>query len=163
MHRNHFLNSLLWQFLYAVVQLTWGFFQSLIGLILYVIYYGSPHDRYYGSIRTHWPLRGGISLGLFIFIPNKRNMSTLASNYSKEKWQEYCEKVSVHEYGHTIQSLILGPLYLVTVGIISLVWSRSAYFKRKRREKRIPYSACWTEKWANQLGERLLNNPSIHH
>lgn len=161
--RNSFVHTLPGQFLYILVQLTWGLFQSFFGFILFLLFYQSRHDWYFGSIRTKWPLRGGISLGLFIFTPDEQNMSTVASNYSKQKWQEYCEQVSVHEYGHTFQSLILGPFYLFTVGIVSFIWSRSTYFRRKRKEQRIPYSACWTENWANSLGEKILNKPSIHH
>ncbi|MCC5889008.1 MAG: hypothetical protein JJU01_00475 [Alkalibacterium sp.] len=159
----HFIHSNLGQIFYICIQLTWGFFQSLLGFILLLIFYKSPHDMYYGSIRTKWPLRGGISLGLFIFTPNEQNMSSVSPIYSKERWNDYCAQVSVHEYGHTVQSLILGPLYLVTVGIVSLIWSRSGYFKQKRKENCIPYSDCWTEKWANSLGEKVLKEPSIHH
>lgn len=160
---NPLRHPLIWQLLYAFVQLTWGFFQSLLGLVVFIVYLNAPHDRYYGSIRTHWPLRGGISLGLFIFTPDERKMSSHSSSYTKKKWVDYCERVSVHEFGHTIQSLILGPLYLPTVGLISLAWARAKYFRQKRQKHNIPYSACWTERWANNLGECVLKQPAIHH
>lgn len=158
-----FFHSFFGKTLYIILQLTWGVLQSLLGFMLFIYFYQSAHDCYFGSIRTKWPLRGGLSLGLFIFTPDERNMSANSSQYSKAKWQEYCQQVSVHEYGHSIQSIILGPLYLLTIGIISFTWSQSAYFQKKRKELTIPYSACWTEKWANQLGESILKKPSIHH
>ena len=65
----------------------------------------------------------------------------------------------VHEYGHTIQSLILGPLYLIVMGIPSALWA--AFGSKKRREKQIPYGAFFTEKWANQLGEWVTGEKSI--
>jgi hypothetical protein len=47
-----------------------------------------------------------------------------------------------HEYGHSRQSLILGPLYLFTVGICSIMIP----FDGPR------YYTVWCEKWANKLG-----------
>lgn len=156
-------HPLLWQLLYIFVQVTWGFFQSLLGFVFFFIFMKSPQDWYYGCIRTRWPLRGGISLGLFIFTPDERRMSSLSSSYTKKKWRDYCAGVSVHEFGHTIQSLIMGPFYLPIVGLVSLTWARADYFRQKRRRENIPYSACWTESWANNLGERLLKQPAIRH
>lgn len=65
-----------------------------------------------------------------------------------------------HEYGHTIQSLLLGPLYLIVIGLPSLVWSRWKRFIRLRREKGIPYFWFYTERWADWLGERITKEKS---
>lgn len=63
------------------------------------------------------------------------------------------DRLIVHEYGHTIQSLILGPLYIILIGIPSFVWARHGKFTKMRAVKGISYSHYWTEKWADRLGE----------
>lgn len=109
---------------YTILQLTWGLPQTLLGLILYLKNLRRPHEKYHSCIETHWKSKGGISLGLFIFTPETQLPGS--------------GKIRVHEYGHTIQSLLLGPLYLPFIGIISYTWANLPYFKRLRKEKKIP-------------------------
>ena len=132
---------------YIILQLTWGLPQTLLGSALYLKNLDRPREKYLSCINTNWKSRGGISLGLFIFTPDAKT-----PNY---------EKIRVHEYGHTIQSLILGPLYLPFIGIISYTWANLPYFKRLRKEKRIPYTACFVEAWASRLGEWVTGEEAI--
>lgn len=74
-------------------------------------------------------MNGGISLGKYIFL--SKNLMLKLEVY----W---------HEYGHTAQSKILGPLYLPTIGLCSVL---HATFCRKNN-----YYHYWTESWANKLG-----------
>lgn len=53
-----------------------------------------------------------------------------------------------HEWGHTRQSLILGPLYLIVIGIPSILWA--AFHKKIAPNK--SYSSFFTEAWADKLG-----------
>ena len=85
-------------------------------------------------------------------------------------WKKFEEQISVaelsnrllvHEYGHTVQSLILGPLYLFVIGIPSTLWGFLG--GRKRRDEQIPYGAFFTEKWANSLGEQITGEKSIEN
>lgn len=96
--------------LYWLVQCTWGCLQTLFGFVLFCKYARCKHEFYHGAILTYhdgnW---GGVSLGAFIFINGNR----------PEVWTR---DARVHEYGHTIQSLICGPLYMFAVGIPSVVW-----------------------------------------
>jgi len=80
-------------------------------------------------------------LGLFIFAPDKE--------------EDWCRQMVVHEYGHTWQSLLLGPFYLFVVGLPSMIWSRSEKCIRLRKERNLPYSAFYTEWWADRLGEKM--------
>lgn len=77
---------------------------------------------------------GGLSLSFIIFL-NSRKKSNL--------------RIIKHEYGHTLQSLILGWLYLLIVGLPSItramIWSR-----RKLEEKK--YYCRFPENWADLLG-----------
>ena len=110
----------------------------------------NEHSFFHGSIKTKRYDIGGVSLGLFIFVSGNENEQNSA-------------KTAVHEYGHTIQSLILGPLYLPVIGVVSATWCALPYFKKLRRERNISYSACFTESWANRLGEKILKMPSIDY
>ena len=78
-------------------------------------------------------LPSSISLGDFIFI----------HPYSFEKSIK-------HELGHSKQSDILGPLYLIIIGIPSLLNNISLRLCRKVGIK-WDYYKFYTERWANRL------------
>lgn len=128
------------RFLYVLLQCTWGFIQTLIGFILFLFNLDKQHYRYKGAIVTRWNYSGSVSLGLFIFL-------------SKCDSPTFEKKLLIHEYGHTIQSLILGIFYVAIVLIPSLIWCGFPYFKKYRQIKRISYYKFYTESWANILGE----------
>lgn len=127
--------------LYLFLQLSWGSVQSLIGFFVFLFCRVSGKNAaaksktvFRGAVLTEWKYRGGLSLGLFIFTPPGK------------------DRMAVHEYGHTFQSLLLGPLYLPLVGLPSLLWAGLPVFEKRRREKRISYYSFYTEKSANYLG-----------
>ena len=72
-----------------------------------------------------------------------------------------------HERGHRVQSRILGPLYLLVVGIPSVV--RNLIFRVKQRKYPLYklvkwYYSGYPEKWADKLGhvtERKVNGVKI--
>lgn len=132
-------------FLYILVQCTWGIIQTLIGFVFFLINAKCPHTFYKGCIETRWKKhRQGMSLGLFIFVGSDPDMDDVRS----------------HEYGHTIQSLVLGPFYLI-VCVISVTWANLPYFVKKRRKKNIPYNSCFVEKNASRLGEHFTGVKAI--
>ena len=128
------------------LQCTWGIVQTLMGAVVFLKQIRCPHRLYRGCIETQWDSRGGMSLGLFIFTPNEET--------------ERAKKVRVHEYGHCIQSIVLGPLYLI-VGLISVTWANLPYFRKLRREKKIPYTSCFVESWASRWGEWVTGEDAI--
>lgn len=76
-------------------------------------------------------MHGGISLGSFAFL-------------SRIKADQ--PAVIAHEMdGHTVDSKILGPLYLIIIGLPSLLW---ALFRNQ--EKHPDYYTFWTERLANR-------------
>ena len=130
-----------------ILQCTWGICQTLIGLVVFLkLKKKYPHEVYRGSINTRWNTRSGVSLGLFIFSPK----AEIADG----------DKIRVHEYGHCMQSILLGPLYAI-VGIISTVWGRVPYFAKLRKKKNIPYTACFVEGWASKWGELASGEEAI--
>ena len=59
-----------------------------------------------------------------------------------------------HEYGHTFQSALLGPLYLLAVGLPSYIWANLPQMETKRSVRHIPYESRYPENWAEALGRR---------
>jgi hypothetical protein len=82
----------------------------------------------------------GVSLGNYIILPQMSDLN----------------KIVPHEHGHSVQSLCLGPLYLLVVGIPSAVfnnlWDR-VFHKNWADEKRQEwYYRRFPEKQADRLG-----------
>lgn len=132
----------------------WSLPQTVAGACVYLANRHCPHYRYHGAIVTIWNLRGkGMSLGPFIFTcPEKPDKPMCLAKADPQ--------LLVHEYGHAIQSLILGPLYLPFIGLPSVVWANLPVLKRARQEKRLSYYSFYPERLANWLGERALGQPS---
>ena len=121
--------------LFRLWQWTWGFPQSLVGLIIYLLNRDKPHETYRGCIVTHWDNGGSLGVGMFLFLG--------------------CDdpRVRVHEFGHSVQSLILGPLFLPIMGIPSFLWANLKPCRKLRKEKGVSYYKFYPERNANRLGE----------
>ncbi|MBI38096.1 MAG: hypothetical protein CMF59_00735 [Leptospiraceae bacterium] len=115
---------------WAIVDFTWALPQSLLGLIYSLI--SLVAGARIASVPGHccivaenplMPDYSGISLGPF-----------LLGGAGFRSW--------VHEYGHTYQSRILGPFYLIVIGVPSFL---SALLRPSR------HSELYAERWANAL------------
>lgn len=89
-----------------------------------------------GRMFYEWKSYEGMSLGHFIFMHPRYIGSKLIR----------------HEYGHCIQSSILGWLYLPIVGISSWVWYHR-FAKYRKKHPRASYYDMPIESWANRLGK----------
>ncbi|MBQ9827232.1 MAG: hypothetical protein IJM62_00965 [Lachnospiraceae bacterium] len=134
-------------------QCTWGILQTLAGFFVFLRFIRYPHKRFRGSIATQWKSDTGISLGLFIFYGS----GVRAGN----EGAIYLEKIQTHEYGHCIQSLILGPLYLLVIGIPSVCWANVDALERRRRRNNVSYYSFYPERWANALGTRVTGHETF--
>ncbi len=132
-------------FLYILCQCTWGAAQTLAGAVIYLFCPRGQKQNYHGAIVTEWKHQGSLSLGMFIFLSERMS-------------DERKDKVLVHEYGHTIQSLMLGPLYLIVIGLPSCVWAGLPVCERYRRRKPRSYYWLYPERWANHLGEKITGD-----
>lgn len=128
------------KFLFRLLQWTWGFPQSLLGLIYRLVYKNCPRTEYRGTIVTHWPKSGSMGVGMFLFLGTNGGA-------------EHKAQVLVHEFGHSVQSLILGPLFLPIMGIPSFLWANLPLCRRLRNEKGISYYKFYPERNANRLGQ----------
>ena len=95
-------------------------------------------SRYKQAIVIPCIMRGAITLGNYVFVGLN---------------SEYKETVK-HELGHTIQSKILGPLYLIVIGIPSITYCGLRRIFPSLRKKN--YYDFYTEKWANNLSEKYI-------
>ena len=83
-------------------------------------------------------MRGAVTLGDYVFVG-------LNSEY---------RKTVKHELGHTIQSKILGPLYLIVIGIPSITYCGLRRLFPSLRKKN--YYDFFSEKSANYLSEKYI-------
>ena len=139
--------------LYAICQCTWGILQTLLGFVVFLVHVQEKHDFYHGAIVTGWNRRNSASIGPFLFITKGENSDGMQK--SNPSLAELSERLLVHEYGHTIQSLILGPLYLIVIGLPSVLWCSLPCCRKRREKENISYYSFYTEKWADRLGERV--------
>lgn len=116
----------------------WQLPQNIVGLIVSQFTWLYTVIEYKDAkIRVCPDFPGGISLGYFIIVNNLP--------CSDKTWNSI-----KHEYGHSLQSLYLGPLYLLVVGLPSLLWA--AFYKYNPANPN-GYYTFYTEKWADKLGE----------
>lgn len=119
--------------------------QNLIGLIFSWLCSPVKHTFNLGKHRwtetqlnyTSWmdiggKFHSGVCLGKYIFLCEHRN--------------DYDLTVERHEYGHYRQSKILGPLYLIVIGLPSLI--HAIWWKPGKGD----YYSFFTERWADRLG-----------
>lgn len=126
----------------AALLYLWQLPQNLLGLLLLAIYGRVIPIDFRGDLwRSRLPssmihfiegFHGGISLGRYV----------LLSGYYSTAYD-----VWAHERGHSIQSMILGPLYLFVIGLPSLLWA--AWWNKDRN---VSYYWFYTERWADYLG-----------
>lgn len=113
----------------------WQLPQNLVGLILTLFYkFDSTVVHKDKIIRICHNFPGGISLGDYIFV-SKKNWNTIR-----------------HEYGHSVQSKYLGPLYLIVIGLPSIIWA-GLYGTKLFPYTKNGYYVFYSEKWADKLGE----------
>lgn len=109
----------------------WCLFQNLIGYIFYKALNSRKRilRSRYGKVNVVYLGKGyGYCLGKWIFVnPNSPDGNLL-----------------MHEYGHYLQSLILGPLYMFVIFVPSWIH----YLIDPEAED---YHSFYTESWANRL------------
>ena len=145
-------------FLYIFIQCTWGGIQTYLGFINFLFHLKDKHFMYHGSIVTITDTPSSVSLGLFVFTTSNPLKDKRIENKIPD--EEIYNRLLVHEYGHTIQSLLLGPLYLIVMGIPSTLWGFLPYFQKKR-DKGVSYFSFFTERNANYFGELITKEKSM--
>lgn len=133
--------------LYRIILWTWCLPQTLLGLLVYIFVKLADKsieelDYKTGTrlIRTE-KLSGGVSLGFFVFSFHYADVG--------KNWPAAQDRMDRHEWGHTLQGFLLGPLYLLIIGLPSITW---AMFGKYRRDMSVSYYSFYTERWADKWG-----------
>lgn len=122
-----------------ILQVAWGLPQTMVGLAICLCTYRRETLRMYrSSVVVEWRKDAGLSLGMFVFVPHRAHTSLV-----------------VHEYGHCLQSLLLGPFYLPFIVLPSLLWAGIPAFERYRDHRGFSYYRFFTERWANLLAHAV--------
>ncbi len=131
---------------WLLLQWTWCLPQNLVGLCISLLCRHGKKMRFHGAFVTAWKFRGCTSMGSFIFM-DERSM--------------HYEPLLVHEFGHTVQSAVLGWLYLPVIWLPSVMWFSLPVLRKYRKHRGVSYYSFYTESWANAWGERFCGKPSM--
>lgn len=116
-----------------IVLYIWQLPQNIVGLVFMLFL--SPVKRVpantLASVYSSDKMSGGISLGKYAFLSEASSKNILSVRHEG--------------IGHALQSRYLGPLYLVVIGIPSMVWA--CIYKRTSKN----YYWFYTERWADRL------------
>lgn len=114
--------------------LIWEMPQNLLGFIFYLILRKKIVGVYLIRNRYNFIVSGfggGISLGIFTYTNNTYLVP--------------------HEYGHTRQSKVLGPLLLLLIGLPSLIWATTFVLGWNSNN----YDSFFIEGMATKLGNKM--------
>ena len=133
--------------LFYLMHWTWALSQNIAGGIACLLMARSgKHKRefYHGSIITYVDTEkafGGVSIGMFVFMRAGRG-------------EEWTHDTRIHEFGHCVQSILLGPLYWIVVALPSFIWCNLPYFAKMhdKPETKHVYYKLYCEGWANVWG-----------
>lgn len=154
--------KILFSIMFWVISLTWGIIMTSIGLIatagLNLIKFAGSVAGYDLKIKTHrngcslitevggnW---GGVELGAF----------ALCGNYS-EKSPSWFDHTRKHEFGHALQHLALGPLFIFIVAIPSACryWYQRIMQNKGKTFPADWYDSIWFEGGATKTGEKFIS------
>ena len=116
----------------------WELPQNLLGLLVILLSHAVYDQNYESSKVYHTNKMFGVSLEKYIIV-----------------YALIDKKMIQHEYGHSKQSLYLGPLYLIIIGIPSFTMNLLTRMGVLSDER---YYNRWPENWADQLeGVKRVN------
>ena len=135
-----FLVNISWCLPQNIVGFVVWFYLKVTGRIKFVEFVDYPDGS---TIKSYtWTIQSGsMSVGEFRFMYDYRAESTYKT-------------VLAHEYGHTLQSYLLGWLYLPVIAIPSILWC--SWISNWKCNIGKEYDTFYTEKWATALGESYL-------
>lgn len=132
-------------FVFYFIQLTWGLPVNIFGglIFLWCVLVKKRRWQHFGySYIVYLPWNaGGLSMGLFIFMKEGHKNPVWTYN------------TRIHEYGHTWQCLLLGPLYWIVIGLPSAIWCN--FFENYRKKNNVSYYKLYCEGWANSFGQKF--------
>ena len=140
--------------LYWVWLWTWGFIESFLGfwVFLFAIIFrkGKPRVNGYGILTPFGGNWGGLSLGVFQFCGEYDRLDR------PEMFNlDFYNSTRKHEFGHSLQVCIFGPLWLIIVGIPSVIRYNYSMHHVTSADW---YDSAWIEGSATRWGTKAINN-----
>lgn len=137
---------------YWLVQLTWGAVMTIPGLLVtcfcILFLHGKVHRNGYSYIVEIGGNWGGLNLGAV----------SLCGGYTTicpdEDWFEYTRR---HEFGHSLQNMMFGPLMLFIVEIPSVIRYHYQNARSKKGLENKPYNDIWFEGTASAWGSNAID------
>jgi len=139
--------------IYWALQVTWGIIMNIAGLFTYLFLITfmknkiKIHKNGYSVIIEVGGNWGGVNLGAL----------SLCGDYSKTNgyWFEHTRR---HEFGHSIQNIIFGPLHLFIVAIPSFIryWYQRIEIKKGKYFDGDWYESIWFESQATEWGTKAI-------
>ena len=126
--------------LYYILNFTWGLPLTLLGIILTICLLPFARLRRFNYI-YYVELRKDVSWGFAM------GTMFVVGKYSSARIKD-------HEFGHTVQNAILGPLMIFLVALPSVF---RFWYRRHRRKigrlPKVPYDSIWFEHTATVIGD----------
>ena len=128
--------------LYYILNLTWGLPLTLAGaLVAFFLILTGRRPKHHGgclyfNVGNDW---GGMNLGLFFFTDN---------------WDS--PSIKNHEYGHSLQNAIWGPLMIFVIAIPSAIRYQVFMYRIRHHKENPPYDAIWFEGQATKWGTNTV-------
>jgi len=117
-----------------------GLFATIFSLIFLK---GKIHVNGLGLITEIGDYWGGVSLGLFALSGRYKDRSTYIYN-----------NIRKHEFGHSLQNAILGPLFIFIVAIPSMI---RYFYSNKHTVSFDWYESVWFENTATKYGTKFVD------
>ena len=137
--------------LYWFLSLTWGSIMSVLGIIVsfvMLIFKGNFHKNgctIIVEVGSNW---GGLSLGCISFCGKYTEIDP-----------DYYQHVRRHEFGHSLQNIILGPFFIFIVAFPSLI--RCCYYmiqlNKGKNFEDTWYDSIWFEHTATKYGTTMID------
>ncbi len=145
------MKKILFGIAYWLLQLTWGILMNIVGLFVtlfcLIFLKGKMHKNGLGFITEVGGNWGGVSLGAF----------ALCGTYYQPTSPHYdfywYHETRNHEFGHSLQNAILGPLFPFIVAIPSAIRYWLDYYGKLKRD----YYAIWFERDATNWGVAIID------
>lgn len=138
--------------LYWIWSLTWNGLMTIIGLFVsifcIIFLHGKVHKNGYSYIVEIGGNWGGLNLGAISLCGG------YTTTYKNLEWFEHTRK---HEFGHSLQGLIFGPLFPFLIALPSVI---RYHYQNYRESKGLPnaeYDAIWFEGTATKWGTAFMN------
>lgn len=144
------------KYLYWFLSLTWGIIMTTLGIIVTLIlkcFRCKSFKNGYGLITTVGGNWGGLSLGPFAFCGRYNEIDGSCPNVS------YFIYLRSHEFGHSLQNLYAGPLFIFIVAIPSAIryWYYTINVKRGKSFPEDWYERAWFEHQATEVGINYIS------